>query len=176
MVKFSKLLGYTLFFLLALIYFMPKSSLYYYAEEQLQKFKIVLSGEKIQEDIFSLKLHHTTISYDSVESASVQEIDMKIFFLYNSLQMQDIELSQMAAAFIPLHIDSVDVKYTLLNPLYVVTHSKGEFGEADIKISILDRNMSMVVVPSEMMLQKYQSTLHMLKKNEEGEYHYDKAF
>ena len=176
MVKLSKLITYIIFFILALVFFIPKASVYYFTEKELLKEKVILSDEEIVNSGFSLQLNHTKVSYNSIESANVESINVKMFLLYNSLSVSNIELTSMASSFVPLHIDNLDVSYTIFNPLNIIAKADGEFGEATAEVNILDRNMSVVLVPSEQMLKKYRGTLRNLKKNENGEYEYDKTF
>ena len=176
MVKLSKLLAYILFFFLALIYFMPKESVYYYLEKELLLNKVVLSDEEIKDSGFSLQLNNSKVSYDSIESADVENINIKIFLVYNSLSVSNVKLLDVASSFVPLHIDNINIKYTIFNPLNIVAESNGEFGQANAEVNILDRNMSVVLKPSQLMLKKYRATLRNLKKNEAGEYRYEKTF
>ena len=176
MVKLSKLLAYIFFFILALIYFMPKESVYYYLEKELQKQKVILSDEEIIDSGFSLQLNNTKLSYASIESANVENINIKMFLVYNSLSVSNVKLLDVASSFVPLQIDAISIKYTILNPLNIVAESNGEFGQANAKVNILDRNISIVLKPSQLMLKKYRATLRNLKKNKAGEYKYEKTF
>lgn len=176
MVKLLKLLAYVIFFILALIYFIPKESVYYYLEKELLQEKVVLSGEEIVDSGFSLQLNNAKVSYDSIESADVENINIKMFLVYNSLSVRNVKLLDVASSFVPLKIDLIDIKYTIFNPLNIVAESNGEFGQANAKVNILDRNISIVLKPSKVMLQKYKTTLRNLKKNKAGEYKYEKTF
>ena len=176
MVKLLKFLAYILFFIFALIYFLPKQSLYYFAEQELQKQQVILSNEEISEKTFSLELQHSNISYQSISSAEVAYIDVQLLFFYNVINLHDIRISSVASTFIPLNISSVKVKHTLLNPLNILFRANGEFGEAEGVVHILDRNMSLILKPSPLMLKEYSSTLRELNKNEKGEYQYDQTF
>jgi len=176
MVKLLKFLAYILFFIFALIYFLPKQSLYYLAEQELEKQQVVLSNEEIVEKIFSLELQHSTLSYQSISSAEIAYIDIKLLAFYNLIIIHDINISSVASTFIPLNINSVEMKQTLLNPLNVVFKAQGEFGEAEGVFYILDKNVSLTLKPSSLMLKEYKSTLRELHKNEKGEYQYDQTF
>jgi hypothetical protein len=101
---------------------------------------------------------------------------MKMFLIYNSISAKNIKPSNMAVSFLPLHIKSVDISYTIFNPLVIGLYANGEFGEAEGEINILDRNISMVVTPSEVIETKHQDTLANMKKNDNGSYSYDKSF
>ena len=176
MVKVLKLFAYIFFFVLALIYFIPKESVYYYVEKELLQEKVILSNEEIVDSGFSLELKSAKISYDSIQSANVESVNIKIFLLYNSLSLRNIELSSVVSSFIPPQVESVDVRYTIFNPLNITAKARGKFGEANAEVNILDRNISIVLRPSELMLKKHKSTLRNLVKNEDGEYEYDKIF
>ncbi len=176
MVKIFKLFAYLFFFVMALIYFAPKQNLYFYAEQELQKLKVVFSKEEIVENAFSLQLNHMKLLYDSIESADVGSLNVELLLLYNVVSAKDIELSSMAASFVPLRIKSVEVKYSILNPINVIFQAEGEFGEAYGKLNIVDRNVSVVLKPSLLMLNAHKGTMKELHKNKNGEYSYDKTF
>jgi len=66
MVKLLKFFAYMLFFVLALIYFLPKAALYFYAEQELQKKRLILSKEEVVDSGFSLKVKHAEVTFDSI--------------------------------------------------------------------------------------------------------------
>lgn len=176
MVRISKIFAYILFFILVLIYFMPKESLYYLFEKELEKYGVVISKEVSSDSGFSLELNNGTIFYNSIQSANIDSINMKVFLLYNSISAQNIELSNIASSFVPLHVDNMKIRYSIFNPLNIVFSADGEFGEATGEVGVLDNYINIVVTPSELMSKKYKNTLNSLRKNENGEYQYDKTF
>ena len=176
MVRILKFSAYALFFIFALIFFMPKVSLYYYAEQKLAENKIIFSNESAVDNGLSLKLSNADISYDAIESANIKNIDIKLLIFYNSLSVENIELSSMASSFVPLHIKRLDIKYTILNPVTIIANASGEFGEANARLNILDKNVTILLTPSELMLNKYKNTLQSLRRNQSGEYEYVKIF
>ncbi|MFK5937060.1 MAG: hypothetical protein QM497_01575 [Sulfurimonas sp.] len=176
MVRVFKILAYILFFILAVVYFMPKSNLYYFAEQELQKQKVVISDETTQEEMFSLELQNAVLSYASVDVATISKADIGLFVLYNTITLHDVNLSSMASAFVPLHVNTLEVKYTILNPLTIYMHSKGAFGEADAMLHIKDRNITILLKPSSLMQKQYVNSMRKLKKNNNGEYEYAKNF
>lgn len=176
MVNILKLLAYFAFFILSLIYFSPKESIYYFAEREIEKYKIIISDEIIADSGFALKLNNASITYDSIQSANVEDINIKIFLLYNSISAKNIKLSNMAASFFPSHIQSVDVAHTILNPFIIELTANGEFGTAKGEMNLLDKTMNIIITPSKIMQTKYNGTLGNLKKNVNGGYSYDKSF
>ncbi len=174
--KLLMFLGYTLFFMAALIYFTPKISIYYFLEQELKTEGVVISAEEAHDGGFSLVLSHADISFKGVDSAKVEKLEVSIFELYNAINVQGIVLSSAAESFIPLKVDRADVTYTVLNPLHVTGEAEGEFGSLEVEYSILDNSVHIELEPSKLMLKSHTSTLSNLSKSEDGGYVYDKTF
>lgn len=175
MVKLMKFLGYLFFFVGALVFFIPKISLYHYAEKELKKHKVIFSKEEAVDNGTFLSLHHLKVSYDSIESAEVKLANVNIFVLYNSLSVEGIVLSEISSSFIPSKIEKLDISYSILDPLHLNANANGEFGKVSAKLHIFDRNVSVNLVPSKLMQRKYNKTLQNLEKNSDGSYKYAKA-
>jgi len=168
--------AYFFFFIMALMYFTPKSSIYFLLEQQLKQRDVVVSSEEIVDSGFDFKIEHANVSFKSIESASISEITLKIFALYNSIDLKEIVLSSTAKSFIPLHVDSVVIIYSVLDPLNVNAYAVGEFGELNAKFSIVENSLHLDLKPSKVMLKNYKNTLRNLTKTENGEFIYDKTF
>ncbi len=165
---------YLILFIVALIYFTPKISTYYFLEHTIKPFGVIISQERVSDNGLELKIENASISVKGVDSAVIENIDIQIFGLYNSFDIQNIELSSVASSFVPLKIEDLNIKYSVINPLFITGASHGEFGEASLNINILERTLQLKLIPSKIMKQKYRSTLRNLKKNAEGEYIYEK--
>ena len=174
--KLSLFFAYALFFILALMYFTPKTSLYYTLETELKKYEVVISNEDVQDRGFSLNISDLTLYAKDINSAKVENVNIKVFALYNSVKIENISLSSVAATFIPINIDEVTISYSIFNPFNVVMRATGGFGVADGSFHILDRALHLDVVPSDKMIKKYKNSMRKLKKNENGSYSYDKTF
>jgi len=174
--KIAIFFGYISFFILALIYFTPKISLYYFAEQELKVFDVVVNGESLKDNGFSLKVDNAVVNIKSIESAKIQTLDINIFGLLNSVNISNIELSSTAKAFIPLKIESVKINHNLFDPVHINAQVLGEFGEANVVVDILQRVVNITLSPSKLMQSKYKSTLRNLKKSENGEFIYEKTF
>jgi len=174
--KLLKFSAYTLFFVFALMVFVPKSSLYYLLEENIKKFDIVISQETLEESLFSLEIQNLEISAKKIESGVVQEAEITLLLFYNSVHLREIKLSSLVEAYLPSKIEELDVTYTIFNPLVLKIEANGEFGELNAEYEILDKNLSLRLSPSNMMLKKYKKSMKMFKKSEDGEYVYAKSF
>ena len=175
-VKLSKIFGYVVFFLLALMYFSPKVNLYYFLEKKLSEKSVIIDDEQVVDNGFSLSIKNAKINIKSIQSATVQEVNVKVFGLYNAVSLENIKLSSVAASMIPTDVASVNIRYTIFNPLNITADAVGGFGEAEITFSILDMALHLDLIPSKKMLSSHRSTLRSLKKSKEGDYSYDKIF
>ena len=171
-----KFFAYVSFFILALLYFTPKVSIYYYLESLAKPFDLIVSGESLDDNGFSLTVNDGVVALKSIESATVKELNIKILGLYNSIDVKNIELSSVAKSFVPLKIQSVNIRHHIFNPLFVNADAVGEFGELSVSINLLERTLRLILKPSSLMQKKYKSTLRNLKKSENGEYLYEKTF
>lgn len=169
-------LSYTLFFIFALMVFIPKTSLYYLLEENMKKFHIVISQESLVENVLSLKIQNLEISVKDIHSGVVEEADITLLFFYNSLKFENIKLSSLVEAYLPSKIEELQVTYTIFNPLFVRVEGKGEFGELEADFNILERNLSVILQPTNMMLKRYKKSIKMFEKSEDGSYVYAKSF
>ncbi|MDF1883051.1 hypothetical protein JHD49_03780 [Sulfurimonas sp. SAG-AH-194-C21] len=174
--KMAKFFAYTLFFAFALVAFSPKSSVYYFGEQELKKFGVVISNESLQESTLSLNIKNLYITLKEIDSAVIKEVDITLLFVYNSIHLEEIELSSLVESYLPSKVDSLDIHYTIFNPLHITAEALGQFGEATINVSIADRNATLSLKPSKKMFASYKKTLKMMKKYENGEYVYAKTF
>ena len=173
--KLFKFFLYALFFIAMLIFFIPKISLYYFAEKQFMKpYSLIVSSEKLQDNGFSLTIKDAKITLKSIPSAEVKTIDIKVLALYNTISIKDIKLASMASSFVPLNIYNIDIKYTILNPLNITIKSSGDFGDVDGRVDIVKREIYITLKASQIMRSKFKTTLKVLKRDKNGEYIYEK--
>ena len=174
MVKFMKFFAYLIFFSLSIMYFMPKISVYHFLENQLKKYEVIASSEELIDTGYGLKINHATVSLKSIDAAKIGEIDIKIFALYNSINVNNIYFSSMASTFIPLKIQSAHIVYSVIDPLNVNAMAYGEFGEVNAKFDLLEMKLIVTLTPSKLMFKKYPNTLKKFKKLKTGGYIYEK--
>ena len=168
--------AYPTFFALALMYFTPKQSVYYFVEKKLKAYDIIISNEEVKDSGFTLNLENADLYVKSIKSAHAKAVNVKIFALYNSVTLSDITLSSVASSFVPVKIDELSVAYSLLNPLKIKAYGVGEFGEAGAAFNLLDRTLHIEIEPSDKMKKEYKNSMRQLKKSEDGGYSYDQIF
>lgn len=176
MKKLMRFFGYFAFFIAMLMVFIPKSSFYFYLEHELEKFNVVIDSEKLDEHFATLEIRDANIYFQGIDVAHIKQSEVGIFMFYNFVQVQDIELADMSKTFFPPKIQNIDLSYSVLTPLELHAIAQGDFGSADVVVNILDRNLSVVMKPSKMMLRNYRNTLREMRKNKNGEYSYAQSF
>jgi hypothetical protein len=174
--KLFMFFAYVIFFTLALMYFTPKASLYYMLEKELKKYDVILSGETVSDNGFSLSLENSNVYVKDIQSAQVKDANIKLFALYNSIHIQGIVLSDVAGTFLPLEIKNTNIVYSIFDPLNVNLNSKGDFGSANGSFNLVDKKLHLDVMPSDTMKRKYRNSMRQLKKQKDGSYSYDKTF
>jgi len=174
--KIAKFLAYISFFILAIIYFAPKVSLYYLAESKMKPFDVVVTSEVLKDNGFSLDIKDGSVVVKSIESAKFENINIKLLGLYNFISVDNIYLSSTAKSFIPLYIRKINIQYYVLNPLNIDMFAIGEFGKVRAFVDLVKRELRVVLTPSKLMISKYKSSLKNLKKSENGEFTYAKTF
>jgi len=175
MVKILKFLLYFIIFIFGVLYFSPKISAYYFLEQNLKQEKVVISEEKLQDKGFVLALENLKISYEDIPSVDITEAKISLFLFYNRVEIKDITLNKMLASFAPLHIKSVNIRYTIMHPLTVLAKAEGDFGVANATFSLKDEKLKVFLKPSKKMLRGYQNSLREMKKNKKGEYLYEQS-
>ena len=171
--KFLKSFALILFFVAAVILFLPKKSLYYYAEEKLERFKTVIANEAIKEGPFSLHLLHADIYIEGIRAAKVMDIDLKTYGLSTLVEAERLRLSGAAGSFLPTKIETLRVRYALWNPLQITFNAEGEFGTAEGSYLITEHKLLLLLHPSKMMQSRYRDILRRMKKNKNGGYSYE---
>jgi hypothetical protein len=174
--KLMKFFAYLLFFILSLILFIPKDSVYFFVEKNLKQFDVIVSKEHLTQNFFSLDVENMEVSVKAIDAALIQKMDITLLGVYNHLSVENIKLSSLVESYLPSKVDSLEVGYSLLSPLHVLGDAKGEFGKVSLLVNLVDRNISVALKPSKLMFSKYRNSLRMFKKSKNGEYIYAKSF
>lgn len=174
--KLLKFFAFTLFFLFALVALTPKESFYFLLEQELQKYDVIVSNESLEDKLLSLGVENLEITTKGIDSARVANGEIMLLLFYNSINLQDIMISSLVDAYAPSKVDTLHVDYTIFNPLVVSAKGEGDFGQAHAEFHLLDRELKLFINPSKLMLSRYEKSMRMLKKDENGEYIYAKTF
>ena len=155
---------------------LPKINLYYQLERLIEPYGVVLNDEKLDDKGLWLNIQDATLYFKEIESAHTRNIDVKLFGLYNRVNVDDIRLAETFEQFVPVHIERIEVTYSVIDPLHIRATAVGDFGSAEAKVAVRDRNATVIVQPSELMKTRYRSMLNKLEKDETGGYRYASRF
>jgi len=159
------------FFLLIILLWLlsPKQELYYLLEKELKKNDIIISNETVKDTWYGVKLLDAEIYVKGAKMAEVSELQLNIFFLYNTLTIKNIRLNEAIHNIAPKHIEETDIQYSILDPLHIKMNSLGSFGVLEGKIAFMDRNIS-IVFPVAKDIKAFKK---FLKKDTTGEWKYE---
>lgn len=174
--KILKFLFFALFFIVAVVVFLPKKNLYYFAEEELANSKIVIGNERVEEHPFGLNFEHADIFVEGIRAAKVMDATLKTYLVRTVFEANKIRLSGMAKSFLPTRIEHLDVHYDLWHPLKLYFSADGEFGKAKGSVLLQKRKMILMLYPSKTMQSKYARILRRMKKHKGGVYGYEYGF
>ena len=170
----------TVFFLFAfiasIIFFAPKTQLYYKAESFLAEKSVILSEETVKDRGFIFSIKGGRLYYDDLEVAQLNEITVLPLVFFNRLSVAPFAFSKEMKGFIPAMVTSMYLQYSIADPLHIVCKAEGDFGVLDGSIAFMDRNISIDLIPSEKLLQSRPPWLRQLKKEEGGVYRYESAY
>ena len=175
MVRILKYLASTLFFLMMLVIFLPKTNLYYFALAEANKAGLVISNKSLKESSFGLKIEDVKVFYQGIEAANIGAVDINLYLFYNRVVLHKSKLSSLVENYLPREIDNVVVSYSIINPLEVTFVAQGRFGLASGSLHLDTRVVEISLKPSKIFMKQYKNSLRYLKKSENGEYSYEKS-
>jgi hypothetical protein len=174
--RLLRFFAYLTFFVLALIFFAPKLGMYYFLENELKSYDVIVSGETLKDEGTRLSIENAQVFVKSIESATIKECDITLLLFYNAINAREITLSQSAKSFLPLKVEALKVLYTVFDPLHLTIDVSGDFGIAKAKISLIERTLHVDLQASEIMNKEFKNSLREFKKSEDGGFTYDKTF
>lgn len=163
----KKILLFTALLFIGLIIFLPKSELYYSAEEALAPTHLYLSGEEVHDRLFYLDIDNATMLLDTVEIGSITHIRFLPLIALNRITMSEIEFSGDFATLFPAGIEYLNFTHSLLHPMSIAITGEGEFGPFDGEIDLIKNRLTLHFTPSP-LLRQYPLLLSKLRKSDEG--------
>ena len=155
------------FLFLGFLIFLPKSNLYYSAEEALSSAHLYLNDEKIHEHLLYLEVQDATLLLDSMPIGSLKQIRIVPLIIYNQATIDSIEFNGEFSTLFPGGIDHLSFTYTLLHPLSVTLNGVGGFGPVRGEFDLSEMRLTLLFEPSPVM-RTYPLLLSKLRKSNEG--------
>lgn len=170
-----KFIVYVLFTLYAIVIFLPKENLFFLAEKELSKYKVVVANERVEDKYLSFNIKDYEVYYDDIFFGLGSEITLNTFLFSNSLEIKNFRISKSFQKFIPQRIDKVLVNYEITNPIEIKIEGFGEFGEIKGFVNLVERRVFIELFASKAMKKKSSSILRQMRNNK-GVYTYEYKF
>lgn len=174
--RIRSIIGYAVLTLLTVLYFLPKTNLYYKLEHTLQPQGIIIHNEHIDDKRLWLEILDAELYVQKIESMHIDKSTIMLFGIYNKINLEHINLASTLGQFVPKKIESAYFSYGLHDPLNINATVLGDFGKAEIRFNLYDRLMTANIQASKLMKSKFSATLRNLKRDKKGGYHYEYRF
>ena len=155
----------------ALLVFMPKRELYYKLEKELAKEEIIISGEKIEEGLFSLTLKEPSVYLKGIKIATIKEIDLFTLLFYTKIELTTLLLDDSLKAMVPQQTEYIVLSHSLLSPLQVLIDAQGLFGTVNGHADLTERKLTIDFIE----VKEIGMIKSKLKRDEKG-WHYERSF
>jgi len=163
--------GFLLFFIFMWL-LAPKQELYYLLEKKLKENDIILSNETVTDTWFGLKIKNADVYVKGIKMANTSNLQLNIFFFYNTLNVENIKIDESLQAMAPKSIDELNVKYSLLNPLNVTIDGLGSFGTASGTVALKAKQVHIDFL----VAKDIQTIKKFLKKDKTGGWYYETSY
>lgn len=163
----KRFFSFSALLVIGLIVFLPKSNLYYSAEEALASAHLYLNNEEINDRLLYLDIRDASLLLDNMMIGSVEHIRFIPLIAFNRATITGVEFNGEFASLFPEGIEYVSFTYTLLHPLTVAITGEGGFGPIQGEIDLTQNRLTLLFEPSPVM-RSYPLLLSKLRKSDEG--------
>ena len=174
--RIRDIIGYAILILVTVLYFIPKTNLYYKLEHKLQPYEIVIHNEHVDDKWFWLEITDAQLYIQKLESLHVQKTQIMLFGIYNKVDMEGITLASTLGHFVPNEIQTVNLRYALYDPFNVNATVVGNFGTAEIALNLYEGLATTSITASKLMKSRFSATLENFTRDKKGVYHYEYRF
>ncbi len=158
-------------FYLALIIFMPRVNFYYTVVNALKSNQISVTQESLNDGLFSLKSDSVVISYDGIESVTLEELSLSAFIFYNKITASNVKASKSLQNMFKYSADLVEVTYVIWDFKRAKIFAKGDFGVLNGVVDLSLKTIKVVLEPSDEF--KSSPLLRQYFKNSDEGYIYE---
>lgn len=173
--RWLKRVVWVLFFLWLLIAFIPKTNLYYFAEEFLQTHKIVFNAEKTSDFLGIFSIKDAQVYYDGLHVGDVKSASLLPFVLYNNISLKQASFVDNMKQFVPKNINSLQIHHTLFYPIEAFIFGDGDFGELQGSVNFYTKKLTLTLTPAKNFAKNYPAIASEFKQKE-GKYIYETNF
>lgn len=162
-------------FIWIVIAFLPKSNLFYLAENYLKEQKIIFNNEELHDYLGMFDVKNSEVYYDGLHVGNIDKVSIIPAILYNSISINNASFADNMKQFVPKNIKSLHVRHTLFYPIVAFISSSGDFGEIRGEINFYTKKLKLVLAPAENFASSYSAIASQFKKQED-KYIYETTF
>lgn len=171
--KILKFIFLVLFFIFALIAFLPKTNLFYFAETQLAKKEIYISNEKIVDKFYKLEVKDANVIYEDILIGNFKQLDVMAMLFYNKITVKKAQIFSSNFKFIPKELESLELVYSILSPKIIDIKSKSSIGDLKGNFDLVTQKLSLELHVNKKEKVRYKEILKYFKKQKGGKYIYE---
>ena len=165
----KRIIGGFFLSLILLWLFAPKQELYYLLEKRLKENDIIISNERIKDTWIGLNISHADIYIKGINVAKAAELKFNVFFLYNTLTINNIKVDASLHNVAPKSINTIEAIYSVMDPTHIQLKGVGSFGTLDGYFTILTQHLK-ILFPVAKDIKTFKK---FLKKDEKGVWKYE---
>ena len=151
---------------ISMMFFIPKTELYFFGEKQLKKYQVIIGEEHIENRIFDIKLTNGKLFIDGIDMASFEKINIQPTIFINIIKLKNFKPNQSLKKIVPVEIKAFLLHHTLLNPMKIDITINGNFGDGE---GILDWDKKFIKIYLKPKKSKsFNQLKKFLKKTKEG--------
>lgn len=114
-----KYLFYVCLFLVSINLFLPKLNIYYFIENQLNKYEIVLSNEKINEKKFSIDIENVDVYLKNEKMATIETIHNEFLIYKNKINLEGLKIFNKNKN----NLTNISIEHSVSTPLLIKIYS-----------------------------------------------------
>jgi len=174
MKKLFKVLVLFILFFSFLIIFLPKEKVFFYTLNALSKKNILFKSYIFEDKPYSFYLKDSKIYYKNIQALKIQDFSLNTYIVYNKLIINGIKVDDSLKQFVPSNIKNVNIKYSVLNPLFIDIDIYSKEFKVKGYIDILQEKLVLNLNVSKMFKKQYSKLLRQIKyDNKTKEYKYE---
>ena len=147
------------------IIFIPTKNLYFFAEEKLQDKKIFINETSINTTLTHTSINGATLYFEDIKALVFEQISLKLWFLYNSININNVKIDEGLKDFLPLNIKNISIIYTPFYPIKVLLSGNGDFGVFNGNIDLIKKVLIIELDASKVMKTSFKKLLDFMKKS-----------
>lgn len=168
----SKIFLYLIVFFIAMLVLLPKQSLYFALEKQLEKQKVIISDEKVKPKFFGLELNKANIYFEQINIANIEKLDFSSYVFHTQIKAYDIKFLDSFETMLPSAIQEVVLTHNFLDFKKVKIEANSSYGVLEGFIDLFEKKVYLELQANSKMKRNYGKLLRKMKLKD-GRYIYE---